>query len=450
LILTSLSLVLALVLVYFSLPWFNTLAGKTLSLNLEQRTPLVLILFGTLLITSLIAGSYPALFLSSFKPVKVLRGTLKAGAKNSAFRRALVTVQFVLTITMIIGTLVLYRQMHFMRHFKIGYNQDQVLTIGLNGDLVRKCEIMKTEFQNLPGVLAVSAVSNLPTRLSYSRILSEWEGRDSDDHFLINLLFADQGLVHTLQMEMTEGRYFSTEIPTDTSEGIVVNETAVRLMNMDSPLGKRVMDGRIIGVIQDFHFASLHSKIEPLLIYCDSDEYRYLMVKIGADNVAETQRRLQKIWSRINPDIPMEYEFLDEQFDRIYRSDLRVEKIVNAFSFLTLFIACLGLFGLASFTAEQRTKEIGIRRVLGASMSSIVTLLAREFTKWVLLSNLIALPIGYLIMRSMMASYAYKVNLSWWIFIAAGGGALIIALITVSFQAIRAANTSPVDALQYE
>jgi len=450
LILTFISLILALALVHFSLPWFNTLAGKTLSLNLEQNASLVLILLGTLLITSLVAGSYPALFLSSFQPNKVLRGTLKAGAKSSTFRRTLVTVQFVLTITMIIGTLVLNRQMHFMRHFKLGYNQDQVLTIGLKGDLERNKEMLKAEFQKLPGVSGISAVSDLPTRLSYSRILSEWEGRDSDDKFLINLLLADHGLTHTLQMEMAEGRYFSHEIPTDTSEGIVVNEAAVRLMGMDSPLGKRVLGGRIIGVIKDFHFASLHSKIEPLLIGCPKDGYRYLMVKIGADNVAETHRRLQKIWSRINPGIPMEYEFLDEQFDRIYRSDLRVEKIVNAFSFLTLFIACLGLFGLASFTAEQRTKEIGIRRVLGASMSRIVALLAREFTKWVLLSNLIALPLGYLIMRRMMASYAYKVSLSWWIFIAAGGGALIIALITVSFQAIRAANTRPVDALQYE
>jgi ABC-type antimicrobial peptide transport system permease subunit len=450
LILTLLSLVIALILVYFSLPWFNTLAGKTLSLNLGQNAALVLILLGTLLITSLVAGSYPALFLSSFQPVKVLRGTLKAGAKSSVFRRVLVTVQFFLTITLIIGTLVLNRQMHFMRHFKLGYNQDQVLTIGLKGDLERKREILKAEFQKIPGVSAISAVSDLPTRLSHSRILSDWEGRDSDDNFLIHVLMADHGLAHTLQMEMTEGRYFSHEIPTDTSEGIVVNETAVRFMGMDSPPGKSVMGGRIIGVIQDFHFASLHSKIEPLMIYCGKDGYRYLMVKIEAGNMAETQRILQEIWSRINPGIPMEYEFLDEQFDRLYRSDLRVGKIVNTFSFLILFIACLGLYGLASFTLEQRTKEIGIRRVLGASIPEIFMLLTRGFTKWIIVSNVIAWPVAYYFMNNWLQNFAYRTNLSVWIFIFSSLAALAIALLTVSYQSIKAARANPVESLRYE
>jgi len=449
-LLSFVALIIAGILVRIFLPAFNTLSGKQLSIHFTQNLTIFLILIGTAMVTGLISGSYPALFLSSFQPVKVLSGTLKAGTKSSIFRKILVTVQFVLTITLIIGTIVINRQLSFIRNHKLGYNKEQVVCLRLQGDVYQKIDLLKNEFRKNPSILSATAVSNLPTSAGSSVALNDWEGRNFDDSFLIYLLSVDYDYLNTLQMEMAEGRFFSREFTADTADGIIVNETAVHIMGMESPVGKRVLSARIVGVIKDFHFRSFHKKIDPLVIYSSPREYRYLMIKLKSGEVSNTIDNIEKTWQRLVPEFPFEFQFLDAHFDRIYRSDQRVETVINTFTFLTLSISCLGLFGLAAFTAEQRTKEIGIRKVLGASISRIIVLLAKEFTKWVVIANIVAWPLGYLMMNKLLQGYAYRVNIGWWIFAFSGGLAFLISLLTVSFQAIKAARANPVEALKYE
>lgn len=449
-LLSFIALLIAIILVHIFLPSFNALSGKQLSIHFAQNLTIFLILIGTAIITGLISGSYPALFLSSFQPVKVLSGTLKAGTKSSVFRKILVTVQFVFTISLIIGTIVMSRQLNFIRNHKLGYNKEHVVCLRLQGDVYRRIDLLKNEFMKDPGVLNSTAVSNLPTAVGSSVALNDWEGRNSDDSFLIYLLSVDHDYLNTLQMGMAEGRFFSRKFPADTADGVIVNETAVRIMGMESPVGKRVQFGRVVGVLKDFHFRSLHRKIDPLMIYSSPRQYRYLMIRIKLGEVSNTIQNIENAWRGLVPEFPFEFQFLDVHFDRIYRSDQRVEKIINTFTFLTLSIACLGLFGLATFTAEQRTKEIGIRKVLGASISRIIVLLAKEFTKWVIVANIVAWPLGYFVMNKLLQGYAYRIKIGWWMFVFSGGMALLISLITVSFQAFKAARANPVEALKYE
>jgi ABC-type antimicrobial peptide transport system permease subunit len=449
-IISFISLVFSMILVIEFLPLFNSLSGKVLTFDIWTNKSIILLILAVATITGIISGSYPALFLSSFKPVKVLKGTLGLGTKNSLFRKLLVSFQFVLTIMLIIGTIAVNRQLHFVRNQKLGFNKEQVLCVKLQGELNQKLDLFKSELKKNPDVVAVSGVSFPPAQIRRSTIMSEWEGRESDDQFLLYLLAADHDFVKTMQIEMAQGRYFSRQFTTDTSEGIIVNEAAVRAMGMQTPLGKKIFENRIIGVTKDFHFSSLHSKIGPLTIYFDPWEIQQLLVRVHSDDMGQTIKSIEANWNKLAPAFPFEYSFLDEQIDDLYHAEQRVEKVVNAFSLLALLIACLGLFGLASYTAEQRTKEVGIRKVLGASASGIVLLLSKEFTKYVFIANLIAWPAAYLVLKNWLQNFAYRIDLSLWIFIMAGLIALVIAVLTVSWQAIRAAISNPVDSLRYE
>ncbi|MEJ2196932.1 MAG: hypothetical protein P8X73_19030 [Ignavibacteriaceae bacterium] len=273
---------------------------------------------------------------------------------------------------------------------------------------------------------------------------------NTDQRFLSNLLFSDYELERTLNFKMAEGRYYSKEFVTDTSSGIVVNEAAVKVMGMDNPVGKSYMGGTIIGVIKDFNFRSLHSKIGPLTVIFRPDKYNFLLLKIKSKDITSTVNNLKETWASMVPAFPFEFDFLDDKIDAEYKTDYRIEKIINSFTFLIILIACLGLFGLASYTAEQRTKEIGIRKVLGSSITSIVILLTKEFSKWILLANIIAWPVAYLAMGMWLERFAYHADLNLWVFIASGGIALLIAILTVSYQAIKAALANPIDSLKYE
>ena len=267
---------------------------------------------------------------------------------------------------------------------------------------------------------------------------------------MVYLLEADCDFALTLGLRMAEGRFLSEQFISDTSGSIILNEAAVRAMSMDSPLGKQALDATIVGVIKNFHFYSLHSKIKPLAIFYNSDSFRYLLVKMKPGDLSHMISSLEATWRRLVPGTPFDYRFLDEEIAGLYRADQRIGKIINSFTILALFIACLGLFGMASFTAEQRTKEIGIRKVLGATVQEITFSLIREFGKWVLLANLIAWPLAYFTMNRMLEVYAYRISLDMWIFLAAGAGALILAVATVSYQSIKAALTNPVETLRYE
>jgi len=449
-IISLISLFLSIILIVEFLPLFNALSGKELTFNLWNNKIILIILLTVTAVAGFVSGSYPALLLSSFKPVKVLKGISGLGSGSSLFRKLLVSFQFMLTIILLIGTLGVNRQLHFIRNQKLGFTKDQVLCIKLPGELNKKLNLLKSELKSNPAVVEISGVSSAPAQIRRSTILSEWEGRDSDDHFLIYLLSADYDFVNTMQIDMEQGRYFSREFAADTAEGIIVNEAAVRAMGMQSPLGKEILGNKIIGVVKDFHFSSLHSKIGPLTIYFDPREIQLLLVKVKSEALGQTIKAIETSWNKLVPAFPFEFRFLDEQIDALYHAEQRVEKVVNAFSFLALLIACLGLFGLASFTAEQRTKEVGIRKVLGASAYRITLLLSKEFTRYVIIANVIAWPVAYLLLNQWLHNFAYHIQLSWWIFIMAGSLAFIVAVLTVSWQAIRAAILNPVEALRYE
>jgi ABC-type antimicrobial peptide transport system permease subunit len=444
------ALICALILVLCFLPLFNSISGKDLQLNLFSNVSLLLMLIGTVIFTGFISGSYPAFFLSSFQPVKVLSGKLKTGASGNLFRKVLVSFQFVLTISLIIGTVIINNQLHFIRNQKLGYDREQVLTIPLKGDLNQRTEILQSELLKNREVLNVSAVSYLPSRVRASFLVSGWEGSNPDEQFLSHLLFSDYELQKTLNFEMAEGRYFSRDFLSDTSTGIVINEAAVRVMGMESPIGKDYMGGKILGVMKDFNFRSLHSKISPLTVIFRPGNSNFLLTKIKSNNIDETIASINETWAAIATEFPFEFDFLDDKIAAQYKADYKIEDIINSFTVLIIFIACLGLFGLASYTAEQRTKEIGIRKVLGSSIFNIVVLLTKEFSKWVLIANIIAWPVAYFGMEFWLERFAYRASVDWWIFIASGGIALLIALLTVSYQAIKAAVANPVESLRYE
>jgi putative ABC transport system permease protein len=444
------ALCLSLLLVEIFLPLFNDLSAKQLSFSLLRNGSVVLILLGTSIATGTISGSYPALFLSALAPAGVLKGSWRSGSKAAFFRKLLVSLQFVLSIALIIGTVVIGRQLHFIRNQKLGFDKEQVLCIDLKGDSPRKSELLKSELSKTEGVVGISAVSGPPAGLHMSTLIHQWGDGQVQGEILIHRLFADYDFARTLGIHMAQGRFLSQKFISDTSRSVVVNEAAVRAMGIESPLGKEVLGSTIVGVVKDFHFNSLHSEIKPLAIQHEPDMLRYLLVKIKPGDISHFIGSLEATWTKLVPGAPFEYQFLDEKIDGLYRTDQRIGKIINSFTVLALLIACLGLFGMASFSAEQHTKEIGVRKVLGATVVQISSLLIREFGKWVLLANLIAWPLAYFTMNRILEVYAYRISLDVWIFLVAGAAALILAVATVSYQSIKAALTNPVETLRYE
>ena len=444
------ALCLSLLLVEIFLPMFNDLSAKQLSFGLMKNGSVILILLSTAVATGTISGSYPALFLSSLAPASVLKGSWRSGPRGIVLRRVLVSLQFVLSITLIIGTVVIGRQLHFIQNRKLGFDKEQVLCISLKGESSRKYQLLKDELSKSEGVVGISAASDPPAGLDMSTLIHEWGDGETQGDLLIHRLFADWDFVATLGVEMAEGRFLSERFVSDTSASVVVNQAAVRAMGMESPLGKEILGSAIVGVVKDFHFNSLHSQIKPLAIQHRSDLFRFLLVKIRPGDVSRFIGSLSAAWGRLVPGTPFEYRFLDENIDRMYRTDQRMGKMIDSFTILALFIACLGLFGMASFTAEQRTKEIGIRKVLGATIPGISFSLIKEFGKWVLLANLIAWPLAYFTMNRVLEVYAYRISLDIWIFLAAGASAMIVAIMTVGYQSVRAALANPVDSLRYE
>lgn len=442
------SVVLSSVLVMDLVPVVNSISGSQLTLTLHGSAWILLLISGVALFTGIISGIYPALFLSAFRPAGVLKGRFGAGISGGHFRKFLVVFQFALTIVLITATVVIDRQLHFMENKNLGFDKERVLTVKLQGDLNKRLDLIEGRMRDNRQVVGVTGVSYSPAGILSSTDVRDWQGRKSDTRFLMYVLSADYGFAKTMRIEMAKGRYFASQA--DTADGCVVNQAAVRAMNMKSPIGKKVLGLRIVGVMKDFNFTSLHSRIEPLLVVYDPSSIQQLLVRVKPGDVGQTLESLKETWSRVAPLFPFEYGFLNQQIDKLYGPDQRVGSLINVFSFLALFIACLGMFGLASFSAEQRTKEVGVRKVLGAKVWGIVLLLTKEFTKYVLVANLFAWPIAYFALNEWLQDYAYRIEMSWWIFAAAGAFALLVALATVSFQALRAAVLNPVEALRYE
>ncbi len=456
-----LSLIIAVILLEMFVPVFNSMTEGKLDVNLFQTPWLIPGLLGLAVLVGLIAGSYPAFFLSSFKPVKVFKGNLKLGAANSRFRSILVVSQFVISIVLIIGTITIYQQLRYMKTKKLGFNKEQVLVIPTVSDVEDQSKsALKHELASVNGVVNVALTSFIPGEFTSKSVFIP-EDFSEDQTQMIAHFYADENFLPVLGVEMHAGRNFSLEFATDTAEAIIINQTAVRKFGWDDPVGKTIKTpdiengeiiwkpNTVIGVVKDFHLTSLHKEIEPLIIrnICDAS---MMCLRVSTDQIQHTLDLLQGKWNDIFPQQPFDYYFLDESYDNLYRAEQRLGDIALSFCLLAIFVGCLGLFGLSAFTAEQRTKEIGIRKVLGASVSGMVLMLSKEFTKWVVIANVIAFPIAYFVMRHWLENFAYRIDVGWTTFALAAILALIIAVITVSFQAVKAAVANPINSLRYE
>lgn len=449
------SFFLTLGLVYLLLPSFNNMAGKIVAENIFSYPSYILYLFLVALGLGLLAGIYPAIVLSSFKPVSVLKGMFSAGTKGVVLRKGLVVSQFIISIVLIIGTLVVYNQMDFMRNTELGFNKEQVVVLQPNGNASQ--EAMQKAIENIPGVKSTSFGSSVPGG-GNAAAYSELENTQGDLQIAnLDLYFVDFDYIPLFDLEVVAGRGFSKDFATDTTQAMMINERTVQLLGYTSSeeaIGKRFRqwgrEGQIIGVVQDFHYTSLKEKIEPLTMRIEPTRTNLLAVKVDPKNVQNTIASIEKEWEEFIPQQPFDYYFLDEFFDRQYRAEERFGNLVLYFSILAIFISCLGLLGLASYSTLQRKREIGIRKIVGASVTGIVYLLSFEFLKLVLIAFVIASPLAWLLMNYWLRDFAYRIDLQWWIFALAGLSAISIALLTVSFQAIKAAIANPVKSLRTE
>jgi ABC-type antimicrobial peptide transport system permease subunit len=453
LLLTFLSLLVAILLSAILLPAFNELTGKQLSLPVTQPV-FWLSLTGLLLVTGFVAGSYPAFFLSSLDPIKVLKGSLKFSWREILARRGLVVFQFSLTILLIMGMIVIYRQLNYIQTKNIGYDRENLIYIPVEGELATKYQLFKAEAVRIPGVLAMSKMRNSPTVISHHNGSIGWPGKDPNlvVHFADEIVAYD--FVKTLGLQLKDGRDFSTEYPTD-SVGFLLNETAVEKIGLQNPVGQTILwgnqPGKIVGVLKDFHFNSMHSSIDPLIVRLKEDwTWGNILVRVQAGKTREAISGLEKLAKTVNPKFPFTYQFSDQEFAKLYQSEQLVSKLSNYFAFLGIFISCLGLFGLATFATAQRRKEIGVRKVLGASVTSISFLLANDFLKVVALAFLVAFPAAWLIMNNWLQNFVYRIDIEWWMFALAGFVTLGIAMLTVSYQSIRSALANPIKSLRTE
>ncbi len=454
LLMSMISVVLSAIIVTAVIPGFNKLADKTLGFSLLDHANLLLLL-GVGLVTGLLAGSYPALFLSSFSPLRVLRMS-NAGNKGSAiFRKVLVVFQFSLSVILIIATIVIIRQQSFMQEKDLGISMDNVIYVKMEGNTKDNYTSMKAELLRDPSIVAVTRAQTLPFWMGSNGGGYDWQDRDVDNDVLVGFGLAGYDYDKVLDMEFLEGRYYDRNYATDTSNGIVINESMLRMMNMSDPIGKWIQNGdtrwNIIGVIKDFNFLPLTYDISPLVIYfVPTDWTGNMMIRIGGNDPEATIAHVEDVWTRFNPAFPFNHGFLDKEYEELYNDEKRLGSLFRYFAFLAIFISCLGLLGLASFMAEQRTREIGIRKTLGASAGSVIMLMSKEFARLVIIANIIAIPVAWYFLKDWLDNYAFKTSLSADIFIFAFLISVIIALLTVGYQSVKAALMDPVNAIKCE
>ena len=446
-----LSLLLATVLVVLVLPQFNVIAGKQLSLAFDVN--LILMAVSITFFTGLVAGSYPALYLSSFNPTEVLKNKLNRSVGEQWTRQGLVVLQFVLSVILITSVWVIYQQIAFVQNEYLGYNKDNVIYFERTGFEQGNLEAFLAEIEKVPGVLQASSIGHNMTEHNASTYRVQWESRDPNDKTEFEFVWVDYGTIELFDIKMKEGRTFSERFRTDTAK-IIFNEAAIDYMGLTDPIGKVVElwgdDVEIIGVARNFHFESLHEQIKPLFFRLNPDRTWYITAKIAAGKEQEAIAQLQQLEEKFYPNYPFYYWFLDQEYQALYAAEQRVSTLSRYFAGIAILISCLGLFGLAAFTAERRLKEIGIRKALGASDLSIVRLLSGDFTKMVLLAIVIALPVSYFLAARWLESFAFRIDLAWWYFAGAGLLALLIAWFTVGLQTVRAARVNPVECLRDE
>lgn len=462
-VMALIALLLAVVLVEAALPQFNAFAGKELALRSQGMLFILASLLGVTLFVGIVAGSYPAFFLSHFQPVAVLKGQ-KIGSTRSRFRSVLVIFQFAISIILIVGMGVVYNQLEYCRTKNLGLNKEHIVVLPADQNIVQRYPDIRNQLLQHPQIAGVAASKRVPSgRLLDSSGGSVIDGEKSEPlNFRIANVRVDHSFIDTYGIQMAAGRNFSTEFPTDSTEAFILNETAVAKIGWPSPdaaVGKPFQygnrKGRIIGVVKDFNYESLHQPITPIILLIAPQSFNSISVKMRAAQPADIATGLEFLkqkWQEYRPNFPFQYSFIDERYEQLYQSEHRLGQIFGAFSLLAVFIACLGLFGLASYTAEQRTKEIGVRKVLGASLGNIVLLLSKEFVRLVGVATLFSWPIAYYAMDRWLQEFAYRININHQLltFLLAALLAFAIALLTVSFQALKAAMTNPVEALRYE
>ena len=453
------SLLISLLIAWLVLPFFNTISGKSLSLSAILRSSFLPFFLLLPLIVGIVAGSYPAFFLSAFKPISVLKGKINSGVKRSYLRSSLVVFQFATSIVLIIGTVVVYKQLNYIQTKKLGFNKDQVLIVNSAGALGDKAETFKNEIVNIKGVSSGTLSGYLPVSSSSrsDNTFSKEAVMDSRNGINMQTWIIDHDYIRTMGMDILKGRGFSKDFRGDSSS-MIINETAATLLGLDDPLGKNIYANNghgnmtaytVIGVVKNFHFESLRQNIGPLCFTLGNNP-GFASFKVSAGNSKNLLSQVESKWKAMAPSVPFSYRFLDDAFDEMYRAEQRVGKVALSFAVLAILIACLGLFGLATYMAEQRAKEIGVRKVLGATVSNIVSMLSKDFLKLVVISAVLAFPLAWWGMHKWLEDFAYRINIGWWIFIAAGLVAVVIALLTVSFQAIKAAIANPVKSLRTE
>ena len=452
-IITIFAVFIAWAFVWILLPQFNVITGKKISLTFNDPE-LLLWLTGITIVTGLVAGSYPALYLSGFKPAAVLKGEMKGSLGELWARKGLVVFQFFLSVVLIVSVLVIYKQIQFVQTKNLGYNKDHLIQLPVEGKVLTNLETFLAEVKKIPGVVDASSSGHSFLGRNNNTSGLEWRGKNPDDMILFENVRVNYGMLETLGVDLADGRFFSEEYGSDSTK-IIFNETAIRTMNLKNPIGEKIKlwgkyDLEIIGVVKDFHFQSLHDRVNPLFFVLNPKETWTLMIRLEGGKEKETLASLDQFYKGFNPGFTFEYRFQDQEYARQYESEQRVAILSGYFAGMAIVISCLGLFGLAAFTAERRLKEIGIRKAMGSSSANIVLLLSGDFTKMVLLSIALGLPVSYWLLDQWLQRFAFHVPLEAWYFVAAGLVALVIAWITVASQAVRAAGTNPVTCLRTE
>ena len=449
---TCMAVMISLLLVMLLLPAFNQLTGKSIVAPFSDFRFWTSIT-GLTLLTGLVAGSYPALLLSSFKPIAVLKNTFKAGPSSIWLRKGLVVFQFALSIIFITGTMIVSNQLKYVQNKNLGFHRNNLVYMPISGEIAAHYDLFKTEALKIPGIQQISQISSRPVEIENTTVSVDWEGKAPNAKINFTQISVGYDFLKAMQTDIVEGRDFSKEMAD--SNNYLINETALQRIGYKNPIGKPLTfwgkKGTIIGVVKDFHFNSLRVAIEPLIIRMTKNKmFGYALIRIEPAKMLAAIDGLEKLHHDLNPEFPFAHQFADEEYDYLYRSERVVQQLSGYFAFLAIFISCLGLLGLVIFTTEQRTREIGIRKVLGASVASLFRLLSKDFLVLVILAFVIATPMAWWAMNTWLNNFAYKAPVSWQIFAVAGLSALIIALVTISFQSIKAAKANPVKSLRTE
>jgi len=448
-LLTLIATVLAIVLALVLLPIFNELVEKQLSFNFGSPQHW-LILIGILIATSLAAGSYPAFFIASFHPVKVLKGNFQSKFNAGLFRQGLVLFQFALSILMVIGTVVVYQQVHFIMNRNLGLDKENILMYSLEGESNKNYETIKQKLLDQTSITHISASNPNPLEIGYTVIDVDWEGKIEGSEIEFNHLWVDFDFLKTMKMELAMGRSFNRDLSQD-STNFIINEAAVKAMGINEPVGKTFamwgQKGEIVGVVKDFHSSSIYNTTKPLIIRINK-QHNYMLARIAPGKTTEALEALEEIQQQYAATYPLDYWFLEQNYNNIYKSELVMKEFVNYFAIFGIFISCLGLYGLTALNLQQRTKEIGIRKILGAPISSILLLLSKSFIKLIVVAFIIAIPIANYLLTEWLEDFAYKIDMVWWFFALPGFVVFFIAVVAISGQGLKAITFNPVDSLR--